>query len=947
MSVLALLIAGLFELTSASSVNCDPEAPQVVKTACELFAADVCSVSGHVLETDHMGGGSIVYAGTLDDPSVRMLAESGKIDCSSLSGRWESYSSFVVKNPFKGVRQALVIVGSDARGAAFGLLDFSRSIGVNPWYWWLDVPLPEKKRLTVHANPLPSPEPTVKYRGIFINDEDFGLDLWAGKTYEPGCPPVGPGTYARICELLLRLKANHLLPAMHTGSVPFYSNPENSAIASRYGIVIGTSHCEPLGYNNFTEWGRNTDGEWNYGTNRETILKKLDDRVAESAQYENIYTVALRGIHDYPMDFTSSRDSKTEMLARAISDQRAILERRLGLPASAVPQAFTPYKEVLELYDNGLVLPDDVTIVWPDDNYGYIKRLGGPSERSRSGRAGIYYHVSYQGQPHSYTWFSTTSTTLMYEELTKALKTGADRIWIVNCGDIKGCEMQTSFFLDMAFSAGHFDYESAADYPIDWLCSLSGDSFRSVLEEIMPTFQRLNWSRRPEMMGWGLRKNIDTKTRAFSTDTEFSYDEALLRIGDFSDIASKAKNLLKQAPAELYPVLFETLYYYVKGAELMNRMHLLAQIQRLYSREGRIAADSVAEEVRSCHDSLYVITNDYWTLLGGKWRHIISPVQDWPGMLSFYDMPPLANDMTPSDGEFGLSAQGGHVPGVSSFITLECFHPSRRDSKRVEIFNKGRKELEWRAETSEPWIILDRKTGTLSSMETLMVSVDWSMVPYGDDVSGEIVIEAGGKKKKVLVSVFNPPGEMPSGVYGEINGVVSIPGAGFTGKTESAGHEVRVLRNMGIEGSVAMLGEAGEPLENFRSDVSTKLDYAFYCHDAGMVDVYTYMVPAFQMDREHNFGMNNIDNEGTRYSVRIDGGYYSSPYTSDKEFNHYWYDAVQHNTRVNKSVLYVDRPGLHTLRIVCGDPGTMVQKIVIDFGGLRRNYNGPASTFME
>lgn len=939
----------------ACPVLYDADDASVVRKASEMFADDieaVCGVRPRLLtQTERCR--AMVIVGSSRSSHIRQLVAKGKLDVSALDGRWESHLMKVVSRPFPGVDKALVLVGSDPRGAAYALMDISSSLGVSPWVWWCDVPVERLPEAVVNVTGSPSKEPSVKYRGIFINDEDFGLDLWAADTYEPECKPIGPRTYSRICELLLRMKANHLLPAMHIGSVAFYSNPENKRVAGEYGIVVGTSHCEPLGYNNFVEWDKKVNGEWSYRTNRDGINSVLESRVLDCKDFENVYTIALRGVHDYPMDFTSTQDEKTAMLQEAIADQRALLEKHLGKPAEEIPQAFTPYKEVLNLYDNGLELPDDITIIWPDDNYGYIKRLSNAREQKRSGRSGVYYHVSYQGQPHSYTWFASTSTTLMYEELKKAYDSTADRIWIVNCGDIKGCEMQTEFFLDLAFDIEAFDYGKAASYPTDWLVSMFGEEYRQDCACMMNEFLRLCWSRRPELMGWGLRKNIDTKTREILTDTEFSfvnYDEAQKRIEDFKSIGSLAERLLEAVPDQKKAAFYQTAYYYVKGAELMNRKHLLGQLYRQYVREGRTAAGAVREEARACHDSLDIITEGYWNLLGGKWRHIISPVQDWPNMLSFYELPVMDAEVVLSPyASIGICAEGQAHSSASAWHQLEGFSKFfPEQSHWVEIYNRSSMPVSWTVSSDAPWVRLSQTGGELApdgtaSQSRLSVSVDWSAVPAGERVGAVIEVVAAGQKEKVLVSVFNPDIEAPEGVYVEQNGYVSMPGAGFTRKQEADGKIVRVLDGIGVEGQVAMLGEGGEPLEQFRSRKGTWVEYDFYTFTCGMVDVYTYMVPSFPINSDRDFQMNNLDNWGCRYSVCIDDRYYYSPYTSDVEFNQYWYDAVQSNARINKSTIWVSEPGLHRLKVICGDPGTMVQKIVIDTGGLKQSYMGPSS----
>ena len=482
----------------------------VVKRAAELFAADVEAVTGRRPQVTSATGetGPAVIVGTVGGSAlIRRLSEAGKIDTAPLEGAWERYLIQTVANPLPGIRKALVIAGSDRRGAAYGLFTLSELIGVSPWYWWADVPVKKHAALHVDAPPTYSQTPSVRYRGIFLNDEDWGLTPWASQTFEPERGNIGPRTYAKVCELLLRLKANYLAPAMHPVSTSFNQIPENKLVADTFAIVMGSTHCEPLLLNTASEWDTQTMGPWNYDKNKEGINRVLTQRVRENSPYENVYTLALRGLHDGAMSTTLPMHEKVRMLQQALLDQRQILAENIDRPVETVPQAFTPYKEVLEIYSNGLELPDDVTIVWPDDNYGYMKRLSGVREQRRTGRSGVYYHVSYLGVPHSYLWFSTTPPSLMYEELRKAYDTTADRLWLVNCGDLKGSEMQVSLFLDMAWDIGRFTADNVVTYPARWLAGIFGEAYYDRLEAMTREHLRLAFPRKPEYMGWGYHWN--------------------------------------------------------------------------------------------------------------------------------------------------------------------------------------------------------------------------------------------------------------------------------------------------------------------------------------------------------------------------------------------------------------------------------------------------------
>ena len=322
-------------------------------------------------------------------------------------------------------------------------------------------------------------------------------------------------------------------------------------------------------------------GEWNYVKNRDGINKVLRKRVQENGKFENVYTLAMRGIHDAVMAGNLSLEEQARVLERAFDDQRNILASEISKPANQIPQAFTPYKEVLETYDCGMALPDDVTIVWSEDDFGYIKRLSNSEERKRSGRSGVYYHVSYWGPPKHYLWIATTPPALMYEELEKAYRATADRLWVVNVGDIKPEEYHITLFMDMAYDIERFNFDNINTHSVDFLCRMFGEKYREDLTDIQQTYFQLAFARKPEYM-------------ERSTDTEFSiqnYREVDERLAAYARIARKAEKILNELDKEAVPAFFQLVYYNVKGAALINQMTLNAQKNRLYASQKRATAN--------------------------------------------------------------------------------------------------------------------------------------------------------------------------------------------------------------------------------------------------------------------------------------------------------------------------------------------------------------------
>ncbi|HEV2861935.1 MAG TPA: glycosyl hydrolase 115 family protein, partial [Pyrinomonadaceae bacterium] len=414
----------------AADVLVSPEDFKVARIAAEGLANDVERVTGlrPRLREDASGlSRHAVIVGTLGkSPFVDGLVRAGKLDAGRLRGRWESFLIATVRDPLPGVSTGLVVAGSDRRGTAYGVFELSQAAGVSPWYWWADVAPRRRPSLVVAAGSRRQGPPSVKYRGLFLNDEDWGLQPWAAKTFEPERGDIGPKTYARVFELLLRLKANTLWPAMHECTRPFNDFPENKQVADDYAVVMGSSHAEPMLRNNVGEW-KDDKKLYDYTKNPEGVRRYWEERVRENGRFENVYTLGMRGIHDSPIQGPKTQAERIKLLETIFGVQRGLLARHVAPDVTKVQQIFCPYKEVLADYRNGLKVPEDMTVVYPDDNFGYVRTFPTAEERKRRGGFGVYYHASYLGRPLSYLWLNTTPPALVWEEMSKAYEHGARR----------------------------------------------------------------------------------------------------------------------------------------------------------------------------------------------------------------------------------------------------------------------------------------------------------------------------------------------------------------------------------------------------------------------------------------------------------------------------------------------------------------------------------------
>ena len=551
----------------------------------------------------------------------------------------------------------LIVVGSDARGTAYGILEISRLAGVSPWTWWGDSRPQKRSRLELPDGYSRFRHPSVEYRGIFINDEDWAFRPWSTQTFSPQDNPetISANTYREVFKLLLRLRANTLWPAMHPGTTPFFEVPGAMEAADSCGIFIGTSHCEPLLRSNTGEWDVSERGRYNYITNRRAVLEYWAERLKEAGGIPALYTIGMRGIHDGSMEGVSTLEEKTEALQEVIRDQRELLKEYVDGDVSRIPQMFMPYKEVLQIMENGLEVPDDVTIVWCDDNYGYMTRLSDTEQQQRSGGAGVYYHLSYCGRPHDHLWLSTTQPGLIYHEMTEAWNHNVRKLWIANVHDPKAAAYNMEFFLDMAWDIGSVNAGSIDGHLEAWLAREFGEEAAERISGAVSEFYRLCAMRKPEFMGWSQVELPDRERYPLGLskpkDTEFSFsefgNEAQRYIDRFREIAACVREAAPLVPERNRDAYFSAVEYPVCAAGLMAEKMLYAQLARSRARTtyspGVWKADSVMLAAcalsQKAYQGIRSLTEEYnYGIAGGKWKGNMS---DMPRNLYVFWSPDL------------------------------------------------------------------------------------------------------------------------------------------------------------------------------------------------------------------------------------------------------------------------------------------------------------------
>lgn len=621
----------------------------VVKVALDMFNDDMLAVTG--MKTDCRSGApiDIVQLDMLTNKEFKKLAKR-HLPIERIIARKEAF--------YIGCHQhRLVVMGSDARGTAYGILEVSRMAGVSPWVWWGDVTPQRREELRTPEDFVTVQWPSVEYRGIFINDEDWSLRPWAHEKMDTQLPKgaIGPRTYKKIFELLLRLRANTLWPAMHEGTTPFFKVKGNRQVADSCAIFIGSSHCEPMLRNNVGEWDRQCIGEYNYVTNRQRVMNYWEERVKETDDMAALYTLGMRGIHDGSMEGVKTLEEKTRVLQQVIDDQRMLLKKHFGSALEDIPQVFIPYKEVLNIYENGLQLPDDVMTMWCDDNYGYLTRLPDASQQRRSGGAGVYYHLSYWGRPHDYLWLTTTQPGLIVYEMNMAYRHQARRLWIANVHDPKVAAYDLSLFLDMAWNINSVHPRSVSHHLAQWLVQQFGEDAGRKLAPVMTEFYRLTTLRKPEFMGWNqveLDKNKYPRGLSPAGDSEFSavaFGNELERyLDDYERLKKQVTEIECNIRPELSDAFFAIVKYPVFAAAAMATKHLQAQESRHIARPTSFHHDeealvSAARSV-AAYRELQTLTSYYnKELARGKWQGLMTMT---PRDLPVFGAPQLPDQLT-------------------------------------------------------------------------------------------------------------------------------------------------------------------------------------------------------------------------------------------------------------------------------------------------------------
>ncbi|MFW5845002.1 MAG: glycosyl hydrolase 115 family protein [Planctomycetota bacterium] len=933
----------LVDARGARPVYADPADAPVVHEALELLATDIracCGTDVAVLQDPPPRADGLLIAGTLaGSPTVRRLREAGRLpDLDALAGGWERFCIRLVDQPLPGVDRGLVVVGSDPRGCAYGILEISRQLGVSPWCWWADVPHPRHESIHLRGMDTPSPEPAVRYRGIFINDEHFRLVPWAHRQIDAACGDVGPGTYRLVFQLMLRLRANYLWPAICTSS--FAAQPENGQLARRFAIVLGGHHASSL-LRSKHEWWRlhgRDDQTFSYQTNADGVRAFWRSRVRDTRNMEAIYPIGMRGLGDIPAEITGDLAERRDLIARVIADQRELLTEETGRPAERIPQVFTVWKENAALITAGLDLPADVLLLRSNDSYGWLLPLGGLPERSRPGGLGIYHHLSYLGRPNEYLQLCPMGPAQIWHQLHAAAAFGYDRLWVFNVGDIKPAETALSYGMDLAW----YGSTAAAVDPASWLPAFFGTVFGpehgAAAADLHLGYLRLSAQRRPEDMGWcRLEPYRPAGDGRFSLDHA---DECEERIAAYQRLEERLRDFAARLPASHQDACFQLLGFPIGYAAHLNHKHLHAQRQRWLARMGCApAAAGAAAASRAAFQRLDgELYPRYQRLAGGKWRHFM----DIHKVDSNYGEPQLeAVAATRADAVLVVQGCPPARDGLAA-PALPGLHPCTRRRGFMDLYPTTA-ACSWSAGASDDWIRCEPGAGTVQERQRIAVDIDWDRLP-ADGAVGWIDLRCGTACWRVAVRAEGAARwrAVAGPCFVEEAGRVSIQAVHFQRHRPRHGVSWTVLRGLGHGGAVVtplpVTAQPRLPDWSF-GDLhdSACLEYDVHLAAGGWLCVQVAALPTHPLTPER----------GAAYAVGFDDQPPARVDIRTHDQDECWQENVQRGISITRSMHRLESGGHHVLKLWMCDTNIAIDGILIDCGGGWPTYCQPPETIVS
>jgi hypothetical protein len=899
--------------------------PGVVRVAGAL-QGDIQSVTGTMptLEMDTVPSSATqaVIIGTVGKSAlITQLVNAGKLDVSGIQGKWENYLIQIVASPMAGVDSALVIAGSDKRGTIFGMYDVSSRIGVSPWNWWADVPIPTQSSLYITAGAHTS-GPAIKYRGIFINDENPCAD---GNVQEK-FGGWKSSYYVKVFDLILRLKGNYLWPAMWDPKEFNVDDPMNAPLADEYGIVMGTSHEEPM-MRNQEEWDAvsSTLGAWDYPTNAANLNTFWTGGITRMGTKESLVTIGMRGENDTSLASTTD----VPLLESIITDQRGIIGSALDVDASTVPQIWTVYKDIEAYYDQGERAPSDVITSFTDDNFGNLVRL--PTDATPpAGGYGLYYHFDYVGTPRDYKWINTNPIARVWEQLHMAYANGVTSEWIVNVGDLKPMEFPMSFFFDYAWNPNRIAAGNLPAWSTNWAAQQFGQTQAGAIAGLITDYAKFNGRRKPEL--------VDQTTYSVT-----NYREGANIVAAYNQDATTAQTIVNALPSAYQAAFYQLVQYPVEAVANLNEMYVADANNLLYAGQGRASAADQATLVGTDFTKDGTFSTYYnQTLSGGKWDHYMD--QTHIGYTTWSDpatqTQPATMSVSPGTAAsmgVGIEGASNWWPNSTSMAVLPELGPYQAQTNRyIEVFNRGKTAFNFTATSTASWLTITPASGSITEQTQLLASVaDWTKAPTGT-MQVPITITGPNNATVTVELAINNPTTPASQIHGfvESDGYASIEAEHYACAVGASPIQWTRIPDFGR----TLSGMTPMPVTSASQTPGTgtpHLDYAVYLFSSGSVKVDTYISPTL-----------DVFEKGLHYAVSIDDGPIQTvtavtASTANVGTDDPWNTWVSNNIIVGTTPFTVSSPGQHLVKFWMVDPGVVLQKVVVETTGVRTSYLGP------
>lgn len=835
-----------------------------------------------------------IYIGTVGESVlIDEFILNGEIESSNLNGKWDA---FIIK----ATNNKIIIAGSNKRGTIYGIYDLCKTIGVSPLHWLADVPVVKKETLGIKSGTYYSGEPKVKYRGFFINDEYPCLGEFAKEKFGG----FNSHFYEHVFDLLLRLKGNYLWPAMWDDCF-FDDDPQNHILANELGIVMGTSHHEPM-MRSWKEWVRYGSGDWNIETNGETVSRFWCDGIKRMDSLESMVTVGMRGDGDEPL----TEEDQVEILGKILKIQREIIEKESGKPIESIPQLWAVYKEVQDAYEKGLKVPDDVLILLCDDNWGNLRKLPNPQELNRDGGFGLYYHFDYVGGPRNYKWINTNPLPRVWEQLDLAYSNGIDRLWVVNVGDIKPLEFPLSFFMDLAWDPTQFNENKIVPWAMVWAEQQFGVEFGREIGEIISLYGKYNGRIKPELLD----------------DTTFSlinYKEWDSVVFEYNILVERVNIVKEKLESQFLDSFYQLVEYPVKACANLYQLYRALGLNKLYYKEERSSTNSMAELVLSCFEKDKEFTSIYNSIGGGRWNHI--PNQTHIGY-TYWQQPednilPVTKRVIPNqDALMGVSMLWEGDGPIK-------FYRYGIGSHFIELYNKGLGNVEFTINTSSEWITLSHKSGSFTSQIEIEISILWEKTELEIEEGFIEIVDKNGIISKIYIIAYPQNDIVASrGTYIEADGFISIDACNFLETTNSNNYKWSKIPDLGrTSSSMTILPHTNGAVGSLNP--GPKLFYSAYFTSAGSYTLELYISP-----------INSIKVDS---GIQIEVGVNNSLSLIDVMSGYNWDKAVSESIWKLKTVVNISTAGEHQISVESKGVGIVLQKIVLYKDSLPYSYLGP------